>query len=124
MDLVRQITMQTLIHNFTLTTQHVPGLLSLRLFIPISDATFPSTSPYSFRTTYCHSRILDPSLTRKANSLLGEALSSSTGTTYSSGVCQYLDFCFAHNLATKENLLPASTEENLVYFVASLQGNV
>ena len=56
--------------------------------------------------------------------MLGEALSSSTRTTYSSGVRQYLDFCFAHNLATKENLLPAPTEENLVYFVASLQGNV
>ena len=26
MDLVHQITMQTLIHNFTLTAQHVPGL--------------------------------------------------------------------------------------------------
>ena len=26
MYLVRQITMQTLIHNFTLTAQHVPGL--------------------------------------------------------------------------------------------------
>ena len=56
--------------------------------------------------------------------MLGEALSSSTRTTYSSGVHQYLDFCFAHNLATKENLLLAPTEENLVYFVASLQGKV
>ena len=37
---------------------------------------------------------------------------------------QYLDFCLAHNLASKENLLPAPMEENLVYFVASLQGNV
>ena len=35
-----------------------------------------------------------------------------------------MDFCLAHNLASKENLLPAPTEENLVYFVASLQGNV
>ena len=56
--------------------------------------------------------------------MLGEAISSSTRTAYSSGVRQYLDFCLAHNLASKENLLPAPTEENLVYFVASLQGNV
>ena len=56
--------------------------------------------------------------------MLGEAISSSTHTTYSSGVRQYLDFCLAHNLASKENLLPAPSEENLVYFVASLQGNV
>ena len=125
MNLVRQITMQTL--NTQLHTNRTCSRsrqLSLRLFILISDATFPSTSPYSFRTTNRHSRILDPSLTCKVNSLLGEALSSSTRTTYSSGVCQYLDFCFAHNLATKENLLPAPTGENLVYFVASLQGNV
>jgi hypothetical protein len=35
-----------------------------------------------------------------------------------------LDFCFVHNLATKDNPLPSPTEENLVYFVASLHGKV
>ena len=35
-----------------------------------------------------------------------------------------MDFCFAHNLATRDNPLPPPTEENLVYFVASLHGKV
>lgn len=37
---------------------------------------------------------------------------------------QYLDFCFSHNLATTSDPLPPPTEENLVYFIASLQGKV
>ena len=56
--------------------------------------------------------------------MLLESIASSTRTTYSTGVKKYLDFCFAHHLASRDNLLPAPTEQTLVYFVASLQGQV
>ena len=107
--------------NSSSLPQHLPPkiIASIRY-----DAAFPSTSSSTYRTTNRNSRILIPRLTQRANSLLGEAIPCSTRTTYSSGVRQYLDFCLAHNLASKENLLPATTEENLVYFVTSLQGNV
>ena len=56
--------------------------------------------------------------------MLGQSIASSTRATYSSGVKRYLDFCFAHRLASPDNLLPPQTEETLVYFVATLQGHV
>ena len=56
--------------------------------------------------------------------MLGQSIASSTRATYSSGVKRYLDFCFAHRLASPDNPLPPPTEETLVYFVATLQGHV
>ena len=106
MHLVRLITLQTLLFNFTFTSKCVPGVTTC-IASSMPDPSFP-----------------DQSLTVQAATYIFKSIATSTRLTYSTGERHFIQFCLSHKLISPQHPFLPAHESTLIHFVTHLSNTV